>query len=434
MSDAASTTAAPSALARSKTRMFAPFEWMVALRYLRARKVDGGVSVIALFSVMGIMLGVATLIVVMSVMNGFHRELLDKILGINGHAFLQAVEAPFTDWEDVTKKTAAIPGVSVAIPMVEGAAGISSQFGQSGVLARGVREQDLLNLPGVASTIQDGTLDGFDTAEGVAIGQRLAETLGVHVGDKVSLLIAKGASTPFGVAPRIKAYPVVAIFKIGMSEFDNVFVYMPLAEAQAFFNKENEITVLEAFVHDPDKIDDFRFAVEKTIARPLIVTDWRQRNKSFFDVLNVEKNLLFIILTLIVIVAAFNIISGLTMLVKDKTRDIAILRTMGATRGSVLRIFLVIGLAIGCAGALFGFGLGMLIAKNLDGIRVVMNKLMHANLFPAEFYYLSHLPSIVETREVAMVVGMTLILSVLASIYPAWKAASLDPVEALRHE
>lgn len=428
-----SVTSAAEFRSRPRSRIFAPFEWIVALRYLRARRANGVVSVIAGFSFLGITLGVATLIVVMSVMNGFHRELMDKIVGINGHAFLQGVEKPLTDWDEVTAKTERLAGAKLVIPLVESAAGVSSPFGQSGALVRGIRGQDIVRLPGMAGNVRDGSLQGFDRAGGVAIGQRLAETLGVRIGDHVSVLIAKGAQTPFGVAPRIKAYPIVAIFQIGMSEFDSIFVYMPLVEAQAFFNKEHEATVIEVFLDDPEAIDAFRAQVDVSVQRPLILTDWRQRNKTFFDTLEVEKNVMFIILTLIVLVAALNIISGLTMLVKDKSSDIAILRTMGATRGAVLRIFLIIGASIGVAGTTAGFLLGLALAKNLDAIRLLLNKLLHANLFPAELYFLSRLPSVVDPREVALVVVMTLVLAVLASVYPAWKAASLDPIEALRH-
>ncbi len=348
------------------TRLFAPFEWLVALRYLRARRERSFISVIAAFSFLGIMLGVATLIVVMSVMNGFRAELLDKIVGINGHIFVQAIDVPLTDFDAVDQRIAKVPGVKLVIPMIEGAAGVSSQYNQSGALIRGIREADLKTLPGIAGHVTLGSLDGFDTGGGLAIGQRLAEALSLRIGDTISVLTAKGAQTPFGVAPRIKSYPVAAIFNIGMSEFDSSFVYMPLADAQAFFDKDGQATVIEVFVDHPDSIDTVRAGIDQAAGRPIIMTDWRQRNKTFFDALQVERNVMFIILTMIVLVAALNIISGLIMLVKDKGPDIAILRTMGATRGAIMRIFLITGAAIGVAGTLAGLILGLLVASNVE--------------------------------------------------------------------
>ena len=430
-SSASSATASPTKA--GGTTPFAPFEWMIAGRYLRARRQSGFVSVIALISFLGIMVGVAALIVVMSVMNGFHKELLDKIVGVNGHIFLQAADTPLTDYEKVTADVKRVHGVALAIPMVEGAAGVSSQFNQAGALVRGINEADLRDLPGIAGHVKVGTLEGFDQSGGVAIGQGLAESLSLRVGDTITILTSKGSQTPFGVAPRIKSYPVTAIFQIGMAQFDNLFVYMPLAEAQAFFNRDKEATVIEIFLKNPESIDQARQALDLAAERPMIMTDWRERNKTFFDALQVERNVMFIIVTLIVLVAALNIISGLIMLVKDKNADIAILRTMGATRGSIMRIFLITGTSIGVAGTLAGFLLGLLIAENVEAIRTGLNSLLHANLFPAELYFLSKLPSVVDPGDVVTVVGMTLTLSILATLYPSWRAARLDPVEALRY-
>jgi len=416
------------------TRPFSPFEWMVALRYLRARRAHGSISVIAGFSFLGIVLGVAALIVVMAVMNGFRHDLMEKMIGLNGHMFLQGVETPLTDYDAVTQRVANVPGVTLALPLVEGQAFASTPFGSSGVLVRGVRGSDLERLPGVGAHVTQGSLAGFDAGSGVAIGSKLAEHLSLRVGDKITLIAPRGAETPFGVTPRLKAYTVAAIFQIGMATFDGTFVFMPLPEAQAYFNLDGQANVIEVYVDDPDHMDAVRDRVSAAEQRPMIDTDWRQLNKSFFDVLNVEANVMFAILTLIVLVAALNIISGLIMLVQDKARAIAVLRTMGATRGAIMRIFLITGATIGVVGTACGLALGLLVAHNVEAIRKGLSWLLGVNLFPSEFYFLSQLPSRVETHDVVAVVAMTLFLSLAATIYPSWRAARLDPVEALRYE
>ncbi|MCB1540639.1 MAG: ABC transporter permease, partial [Rhodoblastus sp.] len=304
MTDAAAVVGAPSAQPASRTKPFAPFEWTLALRYLRARRAGGFVSVIAGFSFLGVMLGVATLIVVMSVMNGFHKELLDKIVGVNGHIFVQAADAPMKDYDEMTGRIRKVKGVAMSLPMIEGAAGVSSPFGQTGALVRGVREADLEKLPGVAGNIKNGEIFGFDKVDedhpaSVVIGRRMADKLSVRVGDTISVLTARGASTPFGVAPRIKAYPVRAIFSMGMAEFDGVFVYMPLSEAQAYFNRDSEVSVIEVFLDNPEKLDEMRTKIQDAAGRPVILTDWRQANETFFNALKVERNVMFIILSLI---------------------------------------------------------------------------------------------------------------------------------------
>jgi lipoprotein-releasing system permease protein len=407
---------------------------MVAFRYLRARNAQKSISVIAGFSFLGIVLGVAALIVVMSVMNGFRHDLLEKMIGLNGHMFLQGVGTPLTDYEAVTERVSRVPGVTLALPLVEGQAFATSQYGSSGALVRGIRQQDLERLPGVAGHLTQGSLDGFDAGQGVAIGAKLADHLSLRVGDKVTIIAPHGAETPFGVTPRMKAYAVAAIFQIGMSTFDNTFIFMPLAEAQTFFNSEGQANVIEVYVADPDNMDAMRRAIEPAQQRPMIATDWRQLNRSFFDVLAVESNVMFAILTLIMLVAALNIISGLIMLVQDKARAIAVLRTMGATRGAVMRIFLITGATIGVVGTGVGLALGLLVAHNVEPIRRFLAWLTGANLFPAEFYFLSQLPSRVETADVLAVVALALFLSIAATLYPSWRAATLDPVEALRYE
>jgi lipoprotein-releasing system permease protein len=297
---------------------------------------------------------------------------------------------------------------------------------------RGIREADIKSIPFIGGNVKSGTLDGFDGGGGVAIGKRLADQLGLQAGDSITIVSPKGASTPFGTAPRIKAYPIQAIFEIGMTEFDASFVFMPLTEAQAYFNREGDVNVIEIFVDNPDRTQQVRDAIEADAPRPLVLSDWRQRNRTFFNALEVERNVMFIILALIVLVAALNIVSGLIMLVKDKTADIAIMRTMGASRGTVLRVFLLTGAAIGVLGTLAGLALGIVFANNIKSIMAGLNWLTGANLWDPTVRFLSDIPSVIDWGEVASVVVMALTLSLLATLYPAWKAARLDPVQALR--
>jgi lipoprotein-releasing system permease protein len=417
-----------------RTRPFAPFEWMLSLRYLRARRQEGFISVNAGFSFLGIMLGVATLIIVMAVMNGFRKELLDKILGINGHLLIQPLEQPLTDWEAVSERISKVPGVILAAPVVEGQALASSPFNASGVLVRGVRGADLAKLPSVANNIRQGTLEGFDEGQAVAIGRRLADQLSLRAGDSVTLVAPRGAITPMGTTPRIKSYRIAAVFEVGMSEYDSAFVFMPLPEAQAYFNRAGDVTAIEVYVDNPDQVDYQRRLITEAAGRPIFLIDWRQRNATFFNALQVERNVMFLILTIIVIVAAFNITSGLIMLVKDKGRDIGILRTIGVTQGSIMRIFMVTGASVGVVGTLVGFLLALLVCLNIESIRRFLSWLTNTELFSPELYFLSKLPADLDGGETTAVVVMALTLSLLATLYPAWRAARLDPVEALRYE
>src|SRR5258705_711166 len=294
------------------TRLFAPFEWMLSLRYLRSRRREGFISVIAGFSFLGIMLGVATLIIVMAVMNGFRKELLDKILGLNGHLLVQPLESPLTDWKDVAERISQFGGIRLAAPVVDGHALASSPFNASGVLGRGMRADDLNNLTCTAKNIKQGSLEGFDEGQGVAIGRRLADQLSLHAGDSITLVSPKGAVTPMGTTPRIKPYKVAAVFEIGMSEYDASFGFMPLPESQAYFHRKDDVNAIQGVPTHPDRIDTFRKTVTEAAGRPEFLVDWRIRNSTFFNALQVERNVMFLILTMIVLVAALNIVSSLT--------------------------------------------------------------------------------------------------------------------------
>ena len=418
-----------------RARPFGAVEWLISMRYLRARRREGFISVIAGFSFAGILLGVATLIIVMAVMNGFRSELLGRILGLNGHMTAVGVAGTFiSDFDDIVGKVKQLPGVVRVAPLIDGQVMVSTHNRTAGGLVRGIRAADLERLSVVADNVHIGSLDGFDESNGVAIGIRLARNMGATVGSDITLLSPRGSATPFGVAPRVRTYKVIAVFEIGMSEYDSTMIFMPLAEAQNFFKTGDAVGALEIMVTDPDRAADMIVPVAEAAGPTVQIFTWQQTNSSLFGALQVERNVMFLILTLILLVAALNIVSGLIMLVKDKGRDIAVLRTMGATRGSVLRIFFIAGASIGVAGTLAGFIIGTLFCLNIETLRQALSALLGTELFSPEVYFLSQMPAEMQPDEVLSVVLMSLGLSFAATIYPAWRAASLDPVEALRYE
>jgi len=448
-------------LAAQATQPFSRFEFLVAARYLRARRKDAFISVIAGLTLAGIAIGVATLIVVMSVMNGFRAELLSKILGLNGHFTAFPIERQFTDYDQVVNSIKVVPGVTHAVAFVDGQALASGTDQSAGVSVRGMDLASIKQLPLLYTSNKQGGWEGWDSSNGVALGYRLAQKLGVGIGDKVTIVTPKGTETPFGSTPNIRSYPVTVIFNLGMVEFDSFYIYMPLHAAQDYFNlyqdvlkpgmknpgpdatdtqidaayeRQYQATGVEIFLTDPDAIDTMRNKIQQSVGRPMVLTDWQQRDETLFSALQVERVVMFTILSMIVVVAAFNIISSLVMLVKDKGADIAVLRTMGATRGSIMRIFCMTGTAIGVAGTLIGFTLGMLIASNAETLRAFLSNLIGVRIFPPEVFFLSALPSKIDPTEVTVILVIALGLSFLATIYPAWRAAQYDPVEGLRYE
>lgn len=414
---------------------FSSYEWMIAFRYMLPNRKQMFTSVISIISLIGIMLGVFALIVVMAVMNGFRTELLDRILGMNGHLVIHAIDSDFTDYNTLIPRIEGVDGVKFALPVIEGQAMAQGEAaGGTGALVRGLRKQDLDKLTTVTKNIKSGSLDDFDKQDGVAIGSGMAEKLGLSVGSDIRIVTPDGDVTPFGVTPRVKAYKVAAIFTVGMSEYDTIFVFMPLKEAQAFFNLGNKVQSLEIFLNDPDAVDKISPEIEKAVGRQVYSIDWRSRNQAFFSALQVERNVMFFILSLIVLVAALNIISGLIMLVKDKGHDIAILRTMGAKQSAVMRIFIMTGMVIGVIGTVLGLLLGVLTCENIGHIQDFISWLFNVDVFNPQLYFLTKLPARLEWGQTLIVVFMALFLSFLATLIPAWRAAKLDPVQALRYE
>ncbi len=429
--------------APATTPPFSFFEWMVARRYLGATKSGKGVSLISIIAFGGIMLAVAVLIIVMSVMQGFRTKLLDQLLGVNGHVFVQG-DGPITDYDALIERLRAVPGVTEATPLIQSPV-YASALNESGLMMRAVRKEDLMAIDYVTGVDPDtgrshvvaGSFETFGVGRNggneIAIGNRVAWSLGVGPGDKVTLISGRGADTPFGPTLQKKTYTVGAIFEVGNSEYDSFIGFMPLEQAQIFFGFGDAVQQIELKVEDPERVKSYKSAIAAA-APEMQLRDWQQQNQSYFNALQTERSVMRLILLLIVAVAALNIITGLIMLVKDKTGDIAVLRTMGATQGSVMRIFFLSGSLIGVIGTLAGAAGGALFVWNIDAIEQALSAVFNTDLFPSDVYYFNAIPAKMQWKEVGLIVGWSLFMSFVATIYPAWRAARLDPVEALRYE
>ncbi|ARW48584.1 MULTISPECIES: lipoprotein-releasing ABC transporter permease subunit [Acetobacter] len=415
--------------------MFGPFERAVAGRYLRARRGERFVSVIAIFSLVGIALGVATLIIVMAVMNGFQADLMGRILGLNGDLTIYGQGRTISQYEDVTRKVRSVPGVVSATPLVEGQVLLSAGAYNSGGMVHGLTPQGLKDLKAVSSSIIAGSLDDFGPDDSIVVGVTMAERAGLGIGSGLTLVSPDGAATAFGTVPRVRRYRVVAIFDAGVNDYNSSVVFLPMHAAQIYFQMPNKATQIQVMTKDAEHVRPVTLAIENAVGDPgLRVLDWTNANNALFGAVQVEQNVMFLILTLIILVAAFNVISSLIMMVKDKTADIAVLRTIGASRGAIMRIFLMCGAFVGVTGTVAGTALGVVFCMNIERIRQLLQKLTGTNLFNPEVYYLEHLPAKLVWGQVVEVIVMALGLSLLATLYPSWRAAKTDPVEALRHE
>ena len=418
--------------------IFNRFEWQIAGRYIRSRRREGVISLIAWASFLGIMIGVATLIIVMAVMNGFRADLLERILGVGGHAVVRPYGGAFQSQKEVVDRLVQLDGVQRVTPVLEAQVMVSVGTTARGAILRGVDKALIPQLPVLTDNKVLGDLSRVGEIEnitpGIAIGQRMAEIYGLEIGMPLSLIAPKGAKTPFGTAPRVRQYSVESIFEVGLSDYDATFIYTDMDTVSALTGTSTDMAALEIVVAQPDKIQDLRPAIDHAVGEAGWVRDWQQTNAALSGALKVERNVMFLILTMILLVASLNIVSGLVMLVKDKSRDIAILRTMGMKRGAILRIFFITGASIGVIGTLVGVIFGVVFCQNIEAIRQLITTLTGTELFPSEIYFLNELPAKIIVEDVVMVAGLSLVLSFLSTLYPSWRAASLAPVEVLRND
>jgi lipoprotein-releasing system permease protein len=411
------------------------YERMIARRYLRPGRGEGFIFLVAAVSLIAVALSVAALIVVMSVMNGFRAELFDKIIGLNGHAVVNGYDGRLPDWQSILAQARRTPGVTSAVPLIEQPLMASSQGRVEGVIVRGMRVPDILHNPTLAGKVVSGSLAELKPgSDNIALGARLAEQLGVGVGAQISLISPDGRSTPFGTVPRIVSYRVAAIFEVGVYDYDKAFVLMPIEDAQNLLMMGDDVGMIEIQTADPDRVQQILAPLARAVAREAVVTDWRQLNSSLFQALQVERVTMFSILSLLMIVCAFNIFSSVIMLVRAKTRDIAVLRTMGASRSSLLRIFMTVGVTIGVLGTIVGMIIAALLLYFRQGIVDGIQRLTGQNLWDPSIRFITELPSKTSPVETGAIVAIAIGASFLFTLYPAWRAANTDPVQVLRYE